>query len=159
MSADRPHVSVIVNSHREGRLAHRSVRSAQLCLEHAAEQGIRCELLAILDRPDAATVEYFPEKRAQFTVVEQTDFGDPGLARNVCCGGDLDKLAHELSSLWYDPERRDDTGERARKHVATHHDPVGCVEQLADVLKWAAAENRSKAAGIQNGATRTYLTI
>src|SRR5215469_11615222 len=82
MSADRPHVSVIVNSHREGRLAHRSVRSAQLCLEHAAEQGIRCELLAILDRPDAATVEYFSEKRAQFTVVEQTDFGDPGLARN-----------------------------------------------------------------------------
>ncbi|HVX14557.1 MAG TPA: glycosyltransferase family A protein [Pirellulales bacterium] len=82
MSADRPHVTVIVNAHREGLLAHRSVRSAQRCFEHAAERGIRCELVAILDRPDTATVEYFWEKRSQFAVVEETDFGDPGLARN-----------------------------------------------------------------------------
>jgi glycosyltransferase involved in cell wall biosynthesis len=76
---------------------------------------------------------------------------DGFLSRNgcgVCCGGDLDKLAHELSSLWYDTERRADTGERARKYVATHHDPVGCAEQFADVLKQAAAQNRSKGAGI-----------
>jgi hypothetical protein len=86
MSADRPHVSVIVNAHREGRLAHRSLRSAQLCLQHAAEHGIRCELLAILDRPDDETVRYFSEKRSQFTVVDQTDFGDPGLARNRGAG-------------------------------------------------------------------------
>jgi glycosyltransferase involved in cell wall biosynthesis len=82
MSAERPHVTVIVNAHREGRLAHHSVHSARLCLQDAAEHGIRCELLAILDRPDDATLRYFSESRSQFAAVEQTDFGDPGLARN-----------------------------------------------------------------------------
>lgn len=78
----QPAVSVIINAHREGLLAHRSVRSAVRAAEYAREQGVTVELIAVLDRPDEATLAYFQSQAAQFARLEHVDFGDPGCSRN-----------------------------------------------------------------------------
>jgi glycosyltransferase involved in cell wall biosynthesis len=75
-------VSLIITAHREGRLVHRSVRSAQRAIRFAEQQGIKVELIAILDTPSAETLGYFVEHERAFALVSRVDFCDMGLARN-----------------------------------------------------------------------------
>lgn len=66
----------------------------------------------------------------------------------VCCGGDIDKMASELSRLWQDAAERHAIGQRAREYVDAYHDPDLCVDQLASVfqsLTQPAARNASAA--------------
>ncbi len=72
-------VSVVVNLHREGRIAIAALRSAAAAI--AAAPDLRCEILAVLDRGDAATERALACFAGPFRV-ETCDCGDPALARN-----------------------------------------------------------------------------
>ena len=54
-------VTVVLNAHREGSLAHASVESARAAAEHARRSGLEVEMLVVLDRPDSETRSYFDE--------------------------------------------------------------------------------------------------
>ncbi len=72
-------VTVIVNLHREGRIAVAALRSAAAAIATAPQ--LACEILVVIDRGDEATTRAV----ARFggpARVEATDFGDPALARN-----------------------------------------------------------------------------
>ena len=72
-------VSVIVNLHREGRIAVAALRSAARAIAAAPE--LACEVLAVIDRGDEATARAVARVAGPVRV-ERTDFGDPALARN-----------------------------------------------------------------------------
>lgn len=72
-------VSVVVNLHREGRLAIPALRSAARAA--AAAPDLACEILAVLDRGDAATERALAACGVAVRV-EACDFGDPALGRN-----------------------------------------------------------------------------
>ncbi len=72
-------VSVIVNLHREGRLAVAALRSAAAAI--AAAPDLPSEILAIVDRGDAATERALRRFTGPLRA-EACDFGDPALARN-----------------------------------------------------------------------------
>ena len=75
-----PDISVVITAHREGRLTHRTLRSARRSMAYAAERGVSAEMVAILDRPDAATRSFF-QQQADVRRYE-VDFGDSGPSRN-----------------------------------------------------------------------------
>ncbi len=75
-------ISVVTTAHNEGRLLHRTLRSIRRALAHAEADGVRGELIVVLDNPDTATVDYVAEHHELCSVIEKTAFGDPGLARN-----------------------------------------------------------------------------
>lgn len=85
-----PDLSVVVTGHREGRLAHHTMRSLAIAVQHARSQGLTVEVVCVLDRPDADTVHFFTEATGPdgyfaglcTTTVFEVDHGDPGLARN-----------------------------------------------------------------------------
>lgn len=77
-------ITAVINGHGEGLLAHASLRSLARCASVAREHGHSVELLAVLDRPSALTLEVFesfartcPELR-----IEVVQHGDLGYARN-----------------------------------------------------------------------------
>ena len=74
-------ISVVVNLHREGRIAVPALRSVARAVEVAAESGLDCETIAVVDRGDEATFRALGrlERSPQ---VETCDFGDPSPARN-----------------------------------------------------------------------------
>ena len=72
-------VSVVVNLHREGRIAVAALRSAQAAIAAAPE--LACEILVVIDRGDEATVRAVARFGGPVRI-ERTDFGDPALARN-----------------------------------------------------------------------------
>jgi glycosyltransferase involved in cell wall biosynthesis len=72
-------VTVVVNLHREGRIAVAALRSAAAAI--AAAPGLVCEILAIVDCGDEAT-ERAIRRFAGPLRREICDFGDPALARN-----------------------------------------------------------------------------
>jgi glycosyltransferase involved in cell wall biosynthesis len=74
-------VSVVVTAHREGRLLHRTLRSVWRSLGRASARDISAELIIVVDKPDDATLEYLETVHGR-AVVEHTQFGDPGQARN-----------------------------------------------------------------------------
>lgn len=76
MSVD---VSVVINAHREGRLLHRSVRSALVAIERAVSVGITCELLVVGDNVDAATRDVANQASVRLFSITQNDLG---VARN-----------------------------------------------------------------------------
>lgn len=78
-------LTAVVVGHHEGLLAHRTLLAAWSACEYAREHGATVELLAVLDRPDAATLAVFHNfaravGRGFRTVV--VDNGDLGLTRN-----------------------------------------------------------------------------
>lgn len=76
-------LTVILNAHDEGMLAHPTVLSVQHAKAHAERQGLRVEILVVLDRPSPETLEYFGEcKVMEFTPL-RVSFEDPGLSRNA----------------------------------------------------------------------------
>ncbi len=73
-------ISVVITAHREGLLAHRTLRSVRQSKTCAESLGVRSEILVVLDRPDSATRTYFdqqPDVR-----LYEVDFGDTGPSRN-----------------------------------------------------------------------------
>lgn len=75
-------VTVVLTAHAEGRLAHRSVRSALRSIAFAERQGISCELVAVLDNSSPETRAYFRKRGYDLNKTVEVDFRDPGLARN-----------------------------------------------------------------------------
>lgn len=75
-------ISVVINAHSEGRLAHRSVKSALQAAHYAEEQGIKTEIIAVIDSPTKETLSYFNANYKLFNVVSTVAFRDVGLARN-----------------------------------------------------------------------------
>lgn len=74
-------ISVVITAHAEGRLAHRTMRSVQVAIDEAAKQGIRTEIIIVLDNPTQETLEYFARWRETARVLEVMH-RDPGLSRN-----------------------------------------------------------------------------
>jgi glycosyltransferase involved in cell wall biosynthesis len=75
-------VSIVITGHNEGLLSASTIRSALQAARRAEAEGFTVECLAVLDRADADTVAVFEYLAAGFRLVE-TDFGDPGMARNA----------------------------------------------------------------------------
>ena len=75
-------ISVILNAHHEGILAHPSCGSLALAKAAAERAGLSVEVLVVLDRADAETNDYFSSRRPVDWRLIETDFGDPGVARN-----------------------------------------------------------------------------
>lgn len=77
-------ISIIVNGHREGLVLLPSLKSASRTIQHAFGQGIRCEVIIVLDRPDELTGD-IAGAFASFGVPKQVvpvDYGDLGESRN-----------------------------------------------------------------------------
>ena len=72
-------VSVIVNLHREGRIALAALRSAAEAI--AAAPDLACEIVAVIDRGDAPTERALRRFDGEVRA-EACDFGDPACARN-----------------------------------------------------------------------------
>lgn len=76
-------LAAIMNLHREGILAHPSIRSFAQCCRVAEDAGVSVRRIAVLDRPDDLTVEAVSiHAGSVFDAVERCDFGDLGCARN-----------------------------------------------------------------------------
>lgn len=78
-------VSLVVTFHREGLLASWTLQGLQTMRQHAQEKGLSVQLIAMLDRPDADTLELVkghPALGSQDWVL-RVDAGDPGTSRNV----------------------------------------------------------------------------
>lgn len=75
-------ITVILNAHREGLLAHPSCSSIEIAKRAAEEAGISVEVLVLLDRPDADTTDFFSHRAQSDWKLYRVDLGDPGLARN-----------------------------------------------------------------------------
>lgn len=80
----QPDVSVVITFHREGLLAHKSLLSLSRCRTAAEQAGIRVEVIAALDRPDAETERVVRSYDApgKPDILLPLDVGDLGLARN-----------------------------------------------------------------------------
>lgn len=90
-----PRLALVVNAHREGCIAQRSIHSASIACATAESEGFPCELIVCLDRPDdltRAVVAESPWLRRGIDRVLEVDVGDLGLARNAAvqaAGGEL----------------------------------------------------------------------
>jgi glycosyltransferase involved in cell wall biosynthesis len=74
---------VVLNAHREGPLAGPSCRSLERAKEAAEAAGLSVEVIAVVDRPDEATREYFANHVPEDWSIVNVDFGDLGSARNL----------------------------------------------------------------------------
>ncbi len=81
-------ISAILTAHGEGVLAGISLHATVDAMRRAENDGLSCELIVVLDRPDAITREMFSTlpPGGWRTRVEQVDFGDQGMARNHAVG-------------------------------------------------------------------------
>lgn len=74
-------ISIIVPAHREGRIAHPTMQSLFRAVDHAQQQGLSTEIIAVLDQPARGTRQVF-ERVAPPVRLEEVNFRDPGLSRN-----------------------------------------------------------------------------
>lgn len=77
-----PEIGVVVTLHREGLLAAASLASAMEAAEFARARGSTVHLMAVLDRPDAATASVLESWKGGIEVLERA-CGDVGLNRNA----------------------------------------------------------------------------
>lgn len=77
-----PHVSVVLTAHCEGIIAGPSIRSALHAIEFCQQEGVRCEVIAVLDRPDQITSSILRSSLGPRAKYIEIDEGDPGIARN-----------------------------------------------------------------------------
>lgn len=91
-SAGAPYdVSVVVLGHREGDLCRPTFSALARSVEAAQQEGLRVEVVGVLDRADAATAAVFEQAlgdegevgRLAESRAVRADQGDPGLARNI----------------------------------------------------------------------------
>lgn len=76
-------VTIIINAHRESVLLHPTIGSVMDSCKVLKEHKVKHEVIMVLDRPDAETLEYLDNSpyKGQFEVRE-VKFGDLGLSRN-----------------------------------------------------------------------------
>jgi len=74
-------VSIIFPACDEGSLCHSSLQSAFRALYYAAEEGIRGEIVVVLDSASRRTRDYFAQYRGDIKI-RQVELGDPGLSCN-----------------------------------------------------------------------------
>ena len=103
MNSQKFDISVALTCHREGLLAGLSAKSALRCMQEARMMDLSCELLVILDRSDTLTKATLENALSSESVLFlETQFGDPGLARNQasqsCQGKYLSYL--DADDLW-----------------------------------------------------------
>jgi glycosyltransferase involved in cell wall biosynthesis len=79
-------ISAIVNFHGEGRLARSAFISIARAKAHAERQGLRVEVLAVLDRPSAETTDFVASCSDVDFVPIRVSYGDLGQARNAGVG-------------------------------------------------------------------------
>lgn len=96
-------ISIALTCHREGLLAGLSIKSALRCIQEARKIDLSCELLVILDRSDSLTKATITTALgSEEALILETQFGDPGLARNhaseACHGQYLSYL--DADDLW-----------------------------------------------------------
>lgn len=76
-------ITVVITAHREGPLAGPSIRSGLAAIEHVKKShGLDVEIIVVMDRADAATKAMFRNALGEAATMLETDFGDPGQARN-----------------------------------------------------------------------------
>lgn len=77
-------VSVIINAHKEGKIAAATIQSVDNAVQKAHSQGIKTEVIAILDKPDQNTIQTFNEyyEKSMISKIVHVIFGDIGLSRN-----------------------------------------------------------------------------
>lgn len=76
-------ITVAITAHREGPIAGPTIRSAIRAIAQAKHSlNLRLELYVILDRADELTTSTFKEALVDGATIFETDFGDPGQARN-----------------------------------------------------------------------------
>jgi glycosyltransferase involved in cell wall biosynthesis len=81
-------LTVIITFHREGILAHATLRSYLLSRDRALEAGIQVDVVLVLDKADAETVQIVrghPDLRGDELIIEAA-VGDSALARNLGIG-------------------------------------------------------------------------
>lgn len=84
-------LTVVMTAHREGLLAHHTLRALRACAQRAVDEGISVRVQIVLDSPDAATARLMAEAvgtHGYFAGVCDADLlevavRDPGLARNA----------------------------------------------------------------------------
>ena len=76
-------VSLCVNFHSEGHLAHKSSISAELVAKRARVDGVDTQLVAILDRADTTTARSVENSGVAWDDVMKLNSGDLGEARNI----------------------------------------------------------------------------
>lgn len=74
-------LTAIINGHREGVIAGVTARNALAAIALAEQQGIKTELLVILDRADDLTKEALRTGLGNRAIYHETEFGDVGNAR------------------------------------------------------------------------------
>lgn len=117
-------LSVIINFHREGILAHASLRAYGIAREYARAEGIDVEFVLVLDRPDDFTrglVAHHPIIDGSEVIVE-ADVGDLPLARNagvVNATGEIISIidGDDLISRGYFVEHLRQLTQLGRKHI------------------------------------------
>ncbi len=97
------HVSTIVTLHREGKYLPRTIQSLSEAATFAHARGLGIELIAVLDRPDAATRNIFQHSDlSAFQAVRalEVDNGSVSLSRNDGCAA--------ATGEWFDMMDGDD---------------------------------------------------
>jgi glycosyltransferase involved in cell wall biosynthesis len=80
-----PALSVVLNAHREGILAHSTLAALRRAVDYAQGQGLSSEVVVVLDRPDDETLRIVttnPALRGTDRCLP-VEFGDLALARNA----------------------------------------------------------------------------
>ena len=75
-------ITVILNAHSEGSLAHFSCLSLKKAMEYATNQSIQIQAIAVLDNPSDETSMYFLEKNHEFLEIVTVKYSDLGMSRN-----------------------------------------------------------------------------
>ena len=97
-----PDVTAILTAHGEGFMAGPAARSLLAAVDFAAQRGINCEIVAVLDRADELTNGVVRTALGELATVIETDEGDPGQARNAGILASTGRFASFLDAddLW-----------------------------------------------------------
>lgn len=75
-------LSIIVTAHREGLIAHKTMRSVERAVTRLEKAALSYEIIVSIDRGDETTVNYFKNYRGLPITIYQWDHGDLSGSRN-----------------------------------------------------------------------------
>lgn len=117
----RPTITAVLNAHREGLIAKPSLESLKRNVKLAQRSGYGVEVIIVLDRADRLTREVVESESWKDVRVMESDFGDPGKARNFAVEAAQGKYVAFLDAddLW-----GEDWLESAAMMADSREDPV-----------------------------------